>query len=684
MRIRKIRVENLFSYDEVELALPLDLAVIVGPNNAGKTNIVRTLDFLKRCFGDNRPSLEELEGILHDPNKPRAKVEVDVELNEKEISYIREFVSLHLAPGIENAQNDKIKFYLTDREKLRKKGFDISRLDEELENEKIQERLNSLFLQELAQFQEAFPEQFGEVRVVWRYEGESRVPRPFFVIKIKSKNLESAGKGESKHCGEIYINDSAIRHPSYVGSSRRDSLLRDMEDSFVSYLVMSMGDRSSNLDEILQKAENKENKKAENTLQDRRREDFIWGHLLYTLSLHKSQLSVSHSSLPDEQKWKARKMYRELGWDELRTYSLWDLLKQIFTSSIIWLGEIRGLPLEEEYKPAIEYDGSGENLASFLHALKESSDPRLREIKERFKDIFGLSFDTERRPFEAKNKVEQERKAPKLFIIDEKRRKKFPITAVGSGVFEVLNLISTIAGSEGRVIILDEPALHLHPVQQKRVLQALKELSGMNNQIILITHSPYFVDSETLEKTYRFYMDDQGRTKVVVIKDALENLELKDELKMIKDSSLIRALFASGVIIAEGDSEYLSVPILARKLGYPLEDYNIEIINAGGDGNIKSIIKIIERLRIPFRVICDRKAEPKIPSQYHDKVFACPADDWKDYLEDLFGKEGGGKIEAVWKIANRVSEDDVKEKMKDPEKFEEFIRKFLEELGYRV
>jgi|Deesub1362A_J573_1020465.scaffolds.fasta_scaffold01967_1 predicted ATP-dependent endonuclease of OLD family len=645
MKIEKIRIENLLSYDEFEFTFP-DFVVIVGPNNVGKTNMVRTLDFIRHQFEDRAIGLEELDGMLHEPETLKARVEIDLDLDDEEINYIREFISWYLGTGVEEAEKSKINFhvgvsqllelYLSD---LEEKRYVELNLEEELKDEKIQDRLNSLFLQELRQLQETFPQQFKKVKLVWEYKGEATwLPKPVFEINDFCID----------HQGDMYHADRASW----------DGLLDAIKATFVMHLISYVGEKNANLGKILQKAESDKWKWKE----------FILKHILYTLSHGRAKLIVHYDKLPDEHKIRARKIYEKFGWRfEREYYSLWDLLKWIFTSSIIQLGEIRGLPSEKKYRPIKEYDGRGETLSYFLHYLKEVSDPRLNEIKKHFKDVFFLDFDTER--YLAKNTNEMT--PPRLVI--KRGDRKFSINTVGSGVFEVLNLISTIAGSKSRVIILDEPALHLHPLHQKKVLQTLKRLRIHQNQIILTTHSPYFIDSEVIENTYRFYID-RNATRVVEIRSLLNTFSLKDKTKIIKDSNFISVLFASGVIVVEGDSEYLSVPILLRKIGYSLEDYNVEVINASGQGNIKLCVEIAEKLCIPFRVICDRKAINDIPEQYHTKVFNCPANDWKDYLENLFGKAEGGKIEASWNIANRVSERKVREKMNDLKKFiEDFL-----------
>jgi len=52
--------------------------------------------------------------------------------------------------------------------------------------------------------------------------------------------------------------------------------------------------------------------------------------------------------------------------------------------------------------------------------------------------------------------------------------KIFPIENVGSGIFEVLNILTVVIDTKEKVILLDEPALYLHPKSQKKLLNVLK------------------------------------------------------------------------------------------------------------------------------------------------------------------------------------------------------------------
>ena len=79
------------------------------------------------------------------------------------------------------------------------------------------------------------------------------------------------------------------------------------------------------------------------------------------------------------------------------------------------------------------------------------------------------------------------------------------------------------------LVLIDEPALYLHPGGQKAVLTQINELS-LNNQIIYSTHSPFMVDKRFPERV-RFLIKDtktgysltkvEGPTKDNILRDPL-------------------------------------------------------------------------------------------------------------------------------------------------------------------
>jgi predicted ATPase len=80
--------------------------------------------------------------------------------------------------------------------------------------------------------------------------------------------------------------------------------------------------------------------------------------------------------------------------------------------------------------------------------------------------------------------------------------REFDLSRSSSGYFEVLHILSQIGTTEDDVLIIDEPTPHLRPLKIKYLGITLSdlELSKRNRQLIIITHSPFFVDTALFSK----------------------------------------------------------------------------------------------------------------------------------------------------------------------------------------
>jgi AAA15 family ATPase/GTPase len=69
---------------------------------------------------------------------------------------------------------------------------------------------------------------------------------------------------------------------------------------------------------------------------------------------------------------------------------------------------------------------------------------------------------------------------------------------IGEGVVSAIVLSAALYDSQpGETIVIDEPELSLHPQVQRRLMNVLVELSS-DRQIIIATHSPYFLTREAI------------------------------------------------------------------------------------------------------------------------------------------------------------------------------------------
>ena len=182
------------------------------------------------------------------------------------------------------------------------------------------------------------------------------------------------------------------------------------------------------------------------------------------------------------------------------------------------------------------------------------------------------------------------------------------------------------------LLIFDEPEIHLHPYLQRTLMKdilkiasgqdeefnsILNQLFGIDEfsgQILIATHSPNII-SDDYKKLIRMY-SEQGNTNVVNAKkltlDSRERKHLLMQFEYLKE-----AIFARGVIIVEGESEYGSFKLFGDTLGIDFDREGIALIKASGAESIIPLMKLFDKLKIANVGVMDKdkKLEKSIPDR---------------------------------------------------------------------
>jgi len=131
---------------------------------------------------------------------------------------------------------------------------------------------------------------------------------------------------------------------------------------------------------------------------------------------------------------------------------------------------------------------------------------------------------------------------------------------IGDGIINVFFLVEKLFDSKkGDLIVIDEPELSLHPSLQKNILKKLLEFSK-EKQIIISTHSPYFIDSKAIingAKLIRVIKEEKGiecysSNNVEIFKKSMKNSSNPHILGLVA-----KEIFFSGdkIILVEGQED---------------------------------------------------------------------------------------------------------------------------------
>jgi len=194
---------------------------------------------------------------------------------------------------------------------------------------------------------------------------------------------------------------------------------------------------------------------------------------------------------------------------------------------------------------------------------------------------------------------------------------------MGTGEQQVLALAFAYAYAKafhtGIVLVIEEPEAHLHPLAQQWLARRLRSRCSEGLQVLITTHSPAFVSIEGLEGLVLVYKEN-GSTRV----RQLTRTELKERCielgapahRVTEDNilpfyaanattELLSGFFARAVVLVEGPTEVLALPILLAKCGLQVEKEGIGIVSVGGKGNLAKWYRLYTAYGIPCYIIFD-------------------------------------------------------------------------------
>lgn len=143
---------------------------------------------------------------------------------------------------------------------------------------------------------------------------------------------------------------------------------------------------------------------------------------------------------------------------------------------------------------------------------------------------------------------------------------------------------------------IEEPEVHLHPQQQRKLSSYL--LEKFREQVFITTHSPYIATEFKPDRIVKLY--SKGKSTRAAKGGCSEELKTNfDDFGYRLDAITSDVFFVTGVFLVEGPSEKLFYTALAKQLDIDLDRLNVSIISVNGVG-FKPYIKICLALDIPF------------------------------------------------------------------------------------
>ena len=241
------------------------------------------------------------------------------------------------------------------------------------------------------------------------------------------------------------------------------------------------------------------------------------------------------------------------------------------------------------------------------------------------------------------------------------------------------------------ILAIEEPELYQHPNRQRHLARIFDQLASgktlgvsRRTQMIYSTHSPHFVNIDTIERVRILRKTSDGSASPKYTKIHSTTMEMiahhiskfkgrKDDTEYDPQSVKYRlyttmtpvmneGFFADAVVLVEGEDDRAALLAVATKKGYDLESKGFSIIPCHGKTNIIKPAVIFGILDIPTYLVWDSDYGKKDASSRHNRTLLrlvkSAEEDWPEHVNGNF---------ACFKI-------DLEAKL-----IEEFGQKFFEE-----
>lgn len=244
-----------------------------------------------------------------------------------------------------------------------------------------------------------------------------------------------------------------------------------------------------------------------------------------------------------------------------------------------------------------------------IAAIRDLDFVKMKKIFEEFKSgwprafkLFSLKFSLFFPEIKTPSKLFQEKNNWIETTVKEYGQPR-TIERLGLGFHHLFIILLYYFHPRYDVLLIDEPEIHLHPQMIKRLHDLFKE-NIAEKQVLLTTHSPLFVQPESLDSVFRTVQDKFKGTHFHSLSRNYPNISrLEQEL----NADNCEMFFADRVLLVEGVSDRIFMRQLLYTF-YPNSSLDIKVIPVHGKENIDTYVELLKLFHIHYVVMLDRDA----------------------------------------------------------------------------
>lgn len=195
------------------------------------------------------------------------------------------------------------------------------------------------------------------------------------------------------------------------------------------------------------------------------------------------------------------------------------------------------------------------------------------------------------------------------------------------------------------ILAIEEPEIYLHPQARRHLFDMFRQIvKDSNIQIIYTTHSSDFVSTEEFDSIGLTYKYSEEGTKIRIVKKdnlvdfctntgvpqvKINNNNISEFYTTTSNIKLNEGFFANKLILVEGETEEICLPILMQISDVNCNSLGISIVAVGGKNQIPKYWRLFKSFGIEVYVLFDNdnSTDKEKSNQNIATCFNCISDD---------------------------------------------------------
>ncbi|WP_158274435.1 AAA family ATPase [Cellulomonas sp. WB94] len=165
------------------------------------------------------------------------------------------------------------------------------------------------------------------------------------------------------------------------------------------------------------------------------------------------------------------------------------------------------------------------------------------------------------------------------------------------------------------VVCVEEPEIYQHPVRARSFARTLTELSAHGSvQIVVATHSPYFVRPEQFDSLRRFTLTggatttEQATVTSIAQQTGIAPLKIKSAVERMLPTEFSEGFFSDAVVLVEGPTDRVAIEAIASLLGCSLDARGTSVLDVSSKSALHVSHAILAALGVPTYIVVDGDA----------------------------------------------------------------------------